>query len=82
MKHFKMKKIALLTAACFTTSIFAQQFQTDLGWLNQALRNAKKDVRSVGKFQKYNEGQKDFIFPNDIAPWGANYYPMVDIYLH
>ena len=47
-----MKKIALLTAACFTTSIFAQQFQTDLGWLNQALRNAKKDVRSVGKLEK------------------------------
>lgn len=78
MKYNNMKKIALLTAACFTTSIFAQQFQTDLGWLNQALRNAKKDVRSVGKFQKYNEGQKDFIFPNEIAPWGANYYPMVD----
>lgn len=57
-------------------SAFAQDFRTDLGWLNQALRNSGGKVTSTRNFRKYDAGKKDFFFSDKTAPWGANYFPM------
>lgn len=78
MKNKTLKSVCLLATLCLTGEVFAQDFNTDLNWLNQALRNAKQTVRSIGKFQKYNTGKEDYSFPDEKAPWGANYYPMTD----
>jgi len=78
MKKTTISYICLAATLCFTSEVFAQDFANDLGWLNQALRNAGQSVRSTGLYQKYNHGKKDYSFPDEKAPWGANYYPMED----
>jgi hypothetical protein len=66
--------IFLLVAGC--GNLLAQDFQTDLGWLNQALRNARGQVRSTRSFMKYDSGKMEYYFSDEKAPWGANYFPM------